>query len=173
MKRLAIGFALTTALVACSGSGGTPAAAVEEFMKKVEAGECDGLRDYISASGRELAGPSIEQVCGVAKEQRAKNPEKAKQEGLKQIHVVESKEEGDKATLKFEPERNDGQRESAGTFVMVKEDGRWRIDLLGTAQAMGAGGPGGLGGMGPGAPAPTPGPAQPAPPPAPAPAPAK
>jgi hypothetical protein len=130
-------------------------------MKKIETGDCNGLRDYIASNSREVMGPKLEQVCSIAKTERDKNPDKAKQEGLKQIHVVETKEEGDKATLKIEPERNNGRREPAGTFVMVKEDGRWKIDLLATGQAMGAGG--GLGGPG----------AMPAPPtPAPQPAPA-
>jgi hypothetical protein len=150
MKRLAIGLAMTAALLACKGSGGTPAAAVEEFMKKIETGDCNGLRDYIAANSRDIAGPKLEQVCGMAKTERDKSPEKAKEEGLKQIHVVEAKEEGDKATLKIEPERNNGRRESAATFVMVKEDNRWKIDLLATGQAMG-GAAGGMG-AGPGAP---------------------
>ena len=139
MKRLAVVLAMTVALVACSRGGGTPAAAVEEFLKKIESGDCDGLRDYISANSREFMGPKLEQVCGIAKVERDKSPDKAKQEGLKQIHVVETKEEGDKATLKIEPERNDGRREAAGTFVVVKEDGRWKIDLLATGEAMGGG----------------------------------
>jgi hypothetical protein len=166
MKRLAIGIAMTAALVACSGSGGTPQAAAEEFLRKMSTGDCEGLREYISANGRELVGPKIEQGCGMAKTERDKDPAKAQKEGLKEVHVVEAKEEGDKATLKIEPERNDGRREPAGTFVMVKEEGRWRIDLLATGQAMGAG-------MGPG---PGTEPQMPTPPaaaPQPAPAPAK
>lgn len=177
MKRLAIGLAMTAALIACSGGGGTPEAAVEEFMRKIESGDCNGLRDYIAANGRDLVGPKLEQVCGIAKTERDKSPEKAEQQGLKEIHVVENKQEGEKATLKIEPERNNGTRESAATFVMVKEEGRWKIDLLATGQAMGGGAAGGLGGMGagPGAQPPMAAPpaTNPQPAPAPAPAPAK
>jgi hypothetical protein len=172
MKQLAIGLAMTAVLAGCSGSTADgPAAAAEVFMKKINTGDCNGLRDDISASGRDILGPTMERACGTVKSQLDQNPELAKQ-GIKQIHVVENKEEGDKATVKFEPERNDGQRGGTGTLVMVKEDGRWKVDLFASVQAMtaGNGGLGGLGGMGanPGRPAPAPAP--PAATPAPAPA---
>lgn len=168
MKRIAIGLLLAGVTVGCSGSGGSgPGAVVQDFAQRLEGGNCDGLREVISSNGREMAGPKLEQVCKMGAEARKTDPEKAKQQGLKELHILEEKVEGERATVRVQAEQNNGQKDGApATFILVQEENQWKIDLLATGQQAG----GGMGGAQPG-PAQMPAPAPAAPTPAPAPAP--
>ncbi len=151
MRHFVIGLAMAATLAGCSRGGGSPEAVVEDLVRRTEAGDCKGLGDSFSASSRQMIGPKMEEACRMGAEQRKSDPAKAKEKSLKTLHVLEKKEEGDRATVRFQPEMNDGTRAEAQTFVLVKEEGKWRIDLLATGMASGAG-QDGAPGMAPGAP---------------------
>lgn len=165
MKRMVIGLALASALIACSGES-SPAAVVEEFGRKMENGNCSGVQDYLASSSRAMVGPKLEQACTAAAEMR-KNDPKAKEKTIKSMRVVDSKVEGDRATVTMETEYSDGTKSGGDQpITLVKEEGRWRIDLLGSM----TGEDGGASGSemnppaqpGPETSAPTPAPAEPA-----------
>lgn len=168
MKRIVLGLSLVVALAACS-RGGNPAAVVEDFARKMDSGNCTGIQDSLSSSSRAMVGSKLEQACSAAAEMK-KNDPKAKDKTIRSMRVVESKEEGDRATVRLETEYSDGTKSGGSEAVtLVKEDGRWKIDLMATgmAQSGGLNGPGAA----PAAPQTTPAPA-PAQPGAAAPAPA-
>jgi hypothetical protein len=142
MKRLMIGLMAAASLVACSRTT-APEAVVEEVMRASETGRCDTLADNFSASSRQMIGDKLKESCRQETEQRKGKPA---QKTLKSLKVVDRKEEGDRATVRLEPEFSDGSRETAQSFVLVKEDGRWKIDLLATAAANGKSQGGGGGG---------------------------
>jgi hypothetical protein len=136
MKHILIGLSLAAALAGCS-RGGSPAAVVEEFARKMESGSCSGVQDSLAASSRAMAGPKLEQACQAAAEMK-KNDPKAKDKTIKSMRVVESKEEGDRATVRMETEYSDGTKSGADQAItLVKEDGRWKIDLMATGMAAG------------------------------------
>lgn len=138
MKRIILSLSLTMALVACS-SGNSPAAVVEDFARRMESGNCSGVQEHLSASSRGMVGPKLEQACQQAAEMK-KNDPKAKDKTIRSMRVVESKEEGDRATVRMETEYSDGTKSGADqALTLVKEDGRWKIDLLATGMAAGGG----------------------------------
>lgn len=139
MKRILLGLSLTIALMACSRGGGSPAAVVEDFARKMESGSCSGVQDMLTASSRGVAGPKLEQACQAAAEMR-KNDPKAKGKTIKAMKVLESKEEGDRATVRLETEYSDGTKEAGDAITLVREDGRWKIDLMATGMSGGGGG---------------------------------
>jgi hypothetical protein len=160
MKRLMIGLMATMSLIACA-RGGSPEAVVEEVMRAGETGRCDNLAENFTATSRQMIGEKLKQSC-----LESKGKEKAGNKTLKTLKVVDRQEQGDRATVRLEPEFSDGSKQPAQTFVLMREDNRWRIDLLATAAANGkndsGAGPGGPGGM----PSPTPAPPAAAAPPA-------
>ena len=164
MKRLILGLAVVAAIGACSRGGGTPGAVVEDFARRLDSGNCTGLRDVFANNSRELVGEKIESVCQLGVEQRKSMPN-ADQQRLKTVHIMETKEEGDRATVRADIETNAGQRQGAQTFVLVRENGAWKIDLLATGQMNrgGAGGPNPMGGAPTTPPVATPAPTAPAP----------
>ena len=137
MKRLVLGIALAAGLAACSGSN-TPGAVTEQFFRKLESGDCNGIQDYLSANSRAAAGQKIEQVCTLGSAARKADPAKAQAEGIKTFRIADSKEEGDRATVRFEAESNNGQKAN-DTVHLVREDGRWKIDLTAGGGGMGGG----------------------------------
>lgn len=140
MKQLLIAVAVIGGLAACT-RGGEPEAVIEELARVGETGRCDRVPELISKSSRDLAGAKLETACKEGVEKRKTDPKL--QRKLKQINVLSRNDEGDKSTVRAEPEYEDGSKEPAQNFVMVKEDGQWRIDLLATGMAAGAGAPGG------------------------------
>jgi len=139
MKHLLLTIAVIGGLAACS-RGGEPEAVIEELARVGETGRCDRLPQLISASSAQMVGPKLEAACKEGIEQRKNNPDKAKAERkLKRINVLNKSENGDKTTVRAEPEYEDGSKEPAQDFVMVREDGQWKIDLLATGMAAGGG----------------------------------
>lgn len=177
MKRNFLILAAVAAIGACSNADATPGATVEAFSRRLDNGACVGLREYIASNMREAFGENIELLCTRGIEERRKIPN-SEGDRLKQVTILDTQEEGDRAIVRAEFEEQSGRKQSQ-PFVLVREENRWRIDLLNTMQLnrAGPGGPPGPGGapmpppgapaMGPGAPG-----APEAPPPAPMPQPA-
>jgi len=141
MKLILVTHAVLGGLAACS-RGGAPEAAIEEMGRISESGNCERLPQLISASTRDTFGPKLEAACREEVERRKTNPPKNERK-LKQINVLQRTENGeDRVTLRAEPEFEDGSKEAAQDFVMVREEGEWRIDLLATGMAAHKGGAG-------------------------------
>jgi hypothetical protein len=138
MKHVLIAVAIIGGLAACS-RGGEPEAVIEELARVGETGRCDRLPQLITKASRDMVGSKLETACKTGIEQRKADPAKAERK-LKRLNVLSKTENGDKTTVRAEPEYEDGSKETAQDFVMVKEDGEWKIDLLATGMAAGAGG---------------------------------
>lgn len=138
MKHVLIAVAVLGGLAACS-RGGEPEAVIEELARVGETGRCDRLPELITKASRDMVGGKLEAACKAGIEQRKSDPKKAERK-LKRLNVLNKTENGDKTTVRAEPEYEDGSKESAQDFVMVKEDGQWRIDLLATGMAANGGG---------------------------------
>lgn len=138
MKHLVLAVAVIGGLAACS-RGGEPEAVIEELARVSETGRCDRLPELITQSSRDMVGGKLEAACKAGVEQRKNNPAKTERK-LKRINVLNKTENGDKTTVRAEPEYEDGTKEQPQDFVMVKEGGEWKIDLLATGMANGAGG---------------------------------
>jgi hypothetical protein len=134
MKHLLLAVAVLGGLTACSRSG-EPEAVLEELVRVGETGRCDRVPELITKAGRDMMGPTLEAGCKAAYEQSKGKTERK----LKRMNVVNKTEDGDKVTVRAEPEFEDGSKEPAQDFVLVKEDGQWRIDLLATSAGMAAG----------------------------------
>lgn len=139
MKRLILTVSMVAALAACSRGSGTPAGVAEEFMRKLDSGSCTGLGDYLSNSSKAIA-PKLEQACTAQTEMKKNMPDAAKGKTLSSVNVLESTENGDRATVRLEGVFSDGTKEGGEALTMVREDGRWKIDILATGMAAGAGG---------------------------------
>lgn len=138
MKRLVLTISMVAALAACSRSSSTPAGVAEEFMRKIASGDCAGLGDYLSASSRSIA-PKLEQGCTLQAAERKNGPDKDKT--LSSVNVLEATENGDRATVRIEGVFSDGSKEGGETLTLVREEGRWRIDLLAGKSGGGGAGP--------------------------------
>jgi hypothetical protein len=145
MKRLILSVSILAAIAGCSRASSTPAGVVEDFMRKMESGNCSGIGDALSASSKSVAGPKLEQACAAAGEMRKADP---KAKTISSIKVLESTENGDRATVRLEATYSDGTKDGGEPITVVRENGAWKIDLMAT-------GMGGGGGMG-GGPTPTP-----------------
>ncbi len=137
MKHVLIALAVIGGLAACS-RGGEPEAVIEELARVGETGRCDRLPELITKASRDMVGAKLETACKAGIEARKTDPKKAERK-LKRLNVLNKTENGDKTTVRAEPEYEDGSKESAQDFVMVKEDGQWRIDLLATGMAANGG----------------------------------
>ena len=136
MKRLVLTVAMVAALAACSRGSGTPAGVAEEFMRKLDSGNCTGITDYLSNSSKAI-GPKLEQACAAQVEMKKSMPDKGKT--LSSVNVLEATENGDRATVRLEGVFSDGSKEGGDALTLVREDGRWKIDILATGMAAGGG----------------------------------
>lgn len=127
MKRLVLTVAMAAALAACSGASSTPAGVAQEFMRKLSSGDCTGISSYLAASNQSIA-PKLEQACTVQAAQKKNNP--GQEKTLTSVNVLESTENGDRATVRLEGVFSDGSKEGGETLTLVREEGRWRVDLL-------------------------------------------
>jgi Domain of unknown function (DUF4878) len=138
MNRIALGLTLALAMAACSRGSSTPEGAVQEFVLAVQSGRCDGLSDYLASNSRATLGPKFETACRSGK---------MKNEGGKQLasfKTIDKQENGDRATVRLQEQFSDGTTGDTNSFVMVREDGRWRLDLFATGMAGRQGGAGGV-----------------------------
>jgi hypothetical protein len=136
MRKFFLAVGLTVAMGACS-SAAAPEAALEELVRIGESGDCQRLPQLISKSGRDMVGPKLEAGCRQAQEERKKDPAKAEKK-LKRINVLNRQESGeDRVTLRAEPEYEDGSKDSAQDFVMVREEGAWKIDIMASGKSNG------------------------------------
>jgi hypothetical protein len=135
MKHVLIAAALVGGLAACNRSGGEPEAVLQEFAMIGETGKCERVPELITKASRDMLGAMLESACKSSMEMRKADPSKAEKK-IKRINVLEKTENGDKTTVRAEPEFEDGSKETAQNFVMAKEDGEWKIDLIATGQGM-------------------------------------
>ena len=143
MKRVMIALALAGCVAACSRAS-TPEAVIEEFMRASETGRCDSLPDMFTSDSRQMLGEKLKQSCRESADQRKAG--KGEQRTLKSLAVLDRQEQGDKVTLRVQPTLSDNSTQPAMPFVLLRQDGRWRIDLMQTAAANGKNeGPGGPG----------------------------
>jgi hypothetical protein len=139
MKHLLLPLAVIGGLAACS-RGGEPEAVIEEMVRLAETGRCDRVPQLVTKASSQGIGALLEQACKMGVEERNKSGKAAPK--LKRINVLSRTESGDKTMVRAEPEYEDGSKQGAEDFVMVKEGGEWKIDLLATNMArMGAGAP--------------------------------
>jgi hypothetical protein len=146
MKRNVLLLAVVAAVGACSGEpmASTPGATIEELTRKLDTGRCVGLREYFTSNMRETFGDKIDQGCTKNIERRRKLPDPDSQR-LKQVTIHDTQEQGDRAIVLATFENRAGEKEGPQSYVLVREEGRWRLDLLATTQLnrAGAAGPGG------------------------------
>lgn len=174
MKRLIFTVSLVAAVAGCSRASSTPAGVVEDFMRRMENGNCSGIGDSLAASSKSVAGPKLEQACAAAGEMRKADP---KAKTVSSVNVLEATENGDRATVRLEAVYSDGTKSGGEPIVVVRENGAWKIDLMATGMGSSGGGMGGGMSAPPAAPTAPPGmsapPAMPEMTPAPPPAPAE
>lgn len=139
MKHVLLAVAVVGSLAACS-RGGEPETVLDEFARISETGRCERVPELITKSSRDMLGDMLQEACKAGLEARKNDPSKAEKK-LKRVNVLEKTENGDKTTVRVEPEFQDGSKEPAQNFVMVKEGNEWKIDLVATGmEMMGAGG---------------------------------
>jgi hypothetical protein len=125
MKKALIGIAaLAIAVAGCRGAQ-TPEQVVEDMYRAAETGNCDGFGDRFTQQFREMAGAKLEQAC-----REGAKEGKAQEKRLKTLHILEKQEDEAGATLRVQPELNDGTRQEEARIRLVKEDGRWKIEPL-------------------------------------------
>ena len=152
MKRVLIALAMAAAVAGCSRTS-SPESVVEEFMRAGETGRCDALPDLLTTESRQMLGDKLKQSCQQSAQQ---NKAKEGQKTLRSLQVLDRREDGDKVTLRLQPTFSDNSTQPPASFVLLRQEGRWRLDLMQTAAANGKnegmGGPGAAGPQMPGAP---------------------
>jgi hypothetical protein len=143
MKHIVLSLSAVTALAGCtSGPGTTPGDTVQEFTRRLDQGECVGIKDFIAKStpaatpggfGEEVdVADRIEEICtrGIEERKSLQNPDR---ERLKQVNILNTQENGDNAILEVEFENRAGEKQQPQSLALVRQDERWRIDLRATA----------------------------------------
>ena len=102
-------------LVACSG-GNSPKGVAENFLKAKSKLDFEGAKKY----GTEDTGKLLDMFSSFTKMM----PDSAKNKTLK-IDIISEKEDGEKATVIYKEEGNDGEQ----TLNLVKVDGKWKVAM--------------------------------------------
>ncbi len=105
--------------------GNSPTSVTEDFFSAVQDGDCDGYYDSLSKDTQKL----------VKKSDCKDDPDEFLNtkdgEGC-EIEVSDEKVDGDDATVKYKIKDCDSDDENdSGELDLVKEDGDWKIDLVG------------------------------------------
>lgn len=137
MKRIVLSLSIVAAVAGCSRAGATPGDTVQQFTMGLENGQCVGIKDMIAKTGSGIEGSDvgdrIERVCTRGVEERRKIPvEEQDRERLKQVNILDTQENGDSAVVKIEFETRAGEKLPPQQVALLRQDGRWRIDLEGT-----------------------------------------
>lgn len=127
MKRFALGLCLIGATTACSGAS-APEGVVETFMLGMQDRRCDGVADSLTATSRRMAGSKVEAAC-------RRGVMKARGKQLAGLTLVDKQEDGNRATVRLQPRYADGSTDAPQSFVLLREDGGWKLDLLATGVA--------------------------------------
>ena len=112
---------LTMLTLLLAGCGNSQDKTVINYCKALESGKVDEAASYLSKEALQelerIGGKSVLAASGEAFKQ---------QKGIKKITIVKSQVNGDKATVDFVYNFNDGSK-LPDNFPLVKEDGKWKI----------------------------------------------
>jgi hypothetical protein len=124
MKLTVIGGGLLAVLAGC-GSPQSPEAAIEDMYRAIDGGNCSGFQDRFSQASRQTLGPKLDTICQTVS---AQLKTKGDEQRLKQLHILEKTEDGDRVTMRVQPEMRDGHREDAAQVRMIRENGAWKVE---------------------------------------------
>lgn len=118
--RFACAAALAAILVGCGG--GSPDSVAVDFLSNVR----DGKFDAAAKCASKKAAPLISMMSAMGS-LGGSNDVLKEMKGTT-FKVLETKVDGDKATVKIEAFKN-GKSEKAEDIQLVKEDGAWKVDI--------------------------------------------
>lgn len=123
MLRTPIIAAAVLALAACSGK--QPGDTIIAMQAEVcQTGDPSVMQKYVSKKSQPAVGMISAVMAEPEKAEQMKTQIKAECENAKPIEILETKIEGDRATVRYtNPE---GKEE---TDTLVKEDGEWKLDF--------------------------------------------
>lgn len=136
-KRLLAVVALVVLLlgVSAAGCGGdSPSSVLEEFTYAQADNDCEKIIDLLTEESRGLfsmaTGTETDPV-EACKQTLAASPQEVE---ITNFETIEENIDGDRAEVKFSISGNVGGEEltQEETITMVKEDGGWKVSLLGT-----------------------------------------
>lgn len=119
MFRFACAAALAAILVGCGG--GSPDSVAVDFLSNVR----DGKFDAAAKCASKKAAPLISMMGAMGS--LAGNDALKEMKGAS-FKVIETKIDGDTATVKIEASKN-GKAEKPEDLKLVKEDGAWKVDI--------------------------------------------
>jgi len=115
----------------------SPGEVVQRFAVAAKDGDVEQIKPYLSQSTLDL--PGFERGMAAAKERAASHKEPGKEEDtrVKILNTVYEGADKNTAVVTFEPE--DKSKAPAGMakpqeVILVKEEGKWKIDLAATLQ---------------------------------------
>ena len=117
MLKFACAAALAAILAGCGGS--SPDSVAVNFLSNVRDGK---FEDAAKCASKKTA-PLIAMLGAMGKD--SKELKEMKGTSFK---VLETKVDGDKATVKIEASK-DGKTEKAEDITLIKEDGAWKVDV--------------------------------------------
>lgn len=121
------------ALVGCGGSGG-PGDTVKDLMTAMEKGDAGKVKEL--APGMKMLGD--DKLEGMVEQMKL---EAKKKGGIKDIEIIEEKIDGDKATVKYKVTMGDGTSDGEDEMQLIKDEGKWIVDMGDEGKPGGMGGP--------------------------------
>ena len=106
--------------------GSSPTSATEDFFGAIQDGDCDGYYDALSEDTQEARRRSPSARTTPTSSSAPRTARAAS------IEVTDEEMDGDEATVKFKiKDCDDDDENDKGEIDLVKEDGDWKIDLVG------------------------------------------
>ena len=133
-KVLCLGLFMVALFVLAACSPSSPGAAVKQYAEYFKDGKYEKFVEGIALKKKgngeqeKLKPEEKEGLVAMIKEKGAKQVEK--KDGIKNIEIVSEtvEEDGNKATVVLKQTYGNGDEEEQ-TYRMVKEDGKWKMDI--------------------------------------------
>jgi Domain of unknown function (DUF4878) len=139
MKKIVTLVCISIWLLGCNSNTSSPSACVNSFLSTMKTGNIEELKKLITKSDLSLVNSAEQLASAFGGEKDA--VEKMKKEVIASASkmtftVKDEKIEGDKATVNVDVK--EGDKNSTKPFKLIKEDGKWKIELLSTGIMAGA-----------------------------------
>jgi Domain of unknown function (DUF4878) len=138
MKKVISILCISIYLLSCNSNTNSPSACVNSFLSTMKTGNIDELKKLITKSDLSLVNSAEQLASAFGGEKDA--VEKMKKEVVASASkmtftVKDEKVEGDKATVNVDVK--EGEKTTTKSFKLLKEEGKWKIELLSTGVFMG------------------------------------
>jgi|GEM_PF-6466321 len=102
-----------------------PETVLEDTLKAVEQGHCDGFSQRFSAATRQMMGAKLDRMCT---QQAAKMAAEPDGQRIAEVRILTRAVNGDVATVTAAIHHRNGVVDQPITARMVKEEGSWRLE---------------------------------------------